>query len=369
MHEQRHRGRSERRTDHHDDHAAPGLGRTEYRLGTELPISIDRPSGKGQPIAGNDKKMVEHAAQQQGQSEVEQFSTEHVTKDILRLREVTASDRPEIGGKAASLALAAGAGFPVPATTVVTASALERFIKRPGATSIARGLTREEYDELIADGLPGELHVAMAELGSARFAVRSSATVEDGADRSYAGMFRSHLNVRPEDVLSAVLDVCVSVTDPRVQAYAGSTPPRMAAIVQAMIDADVSGVLFSKHPAGGNDRVVVVEAVYGLAESLVGGTVTPDYYVVERTTGVVLEHRDGDRQHQIVPHPDSPGCVLVDVPRTVAKLEPLNERQLVDLTAIARSAEALYHTAVDVEWAIHGNVLVVLQIRPITTPT
>lgn len=182
------------------------------------------------------------------------------------------------------------------------------------------------------------------QLGAQRVAVRSSAINEDGDNAAWAGQLETKLNVERDQLIDAIVVCRESASSARAQAYRtahGQESGGVAVIVQRMLNSDISGVAFSKHPVTGQDAVVI-EAVYGLGEQLVGGTVTPDTYVIAEPFTISEQH--------------------------IAGAEPiLNTEQIGAVTTLTRDIARQFGFQIDIEWAYEGGVLYVLQARPITT--
>lgn len=235
--------------------------------------------------------------------------------DIPNLIEAAGVDRTTAGGKAATLAELASAGFPVPPGFVVLAHAFE--------------WPDEELDAAVLD--------AATRLGEGPFAVRSSAAAEDLPDASYAGLYESFLNV-PHDGLTEAVRACrASMTAARVTAYRDS-PTQMAVLVQTMVDADAAGVAFTADPLTGDRDAVLVTAVRGLGERLVGGEAVGDQWAVRENT--VRCERMTEQ------------AVDADQVRAVAEL--------------ARRVESRFGRPQDIEWAFADGRLFLLQARPMT---
>jgi rifampicin phosphotransferase len=252
---------------------------------------------------------------------------------------ISASERPtatatlQVGGKAASLFRMCALGFSVPPFFVVTVGAY----REAAGGSVGADLTR-----LIADAVQG--------LGGDRYdyAVRSSGVAEDSADYSYAGVFDTFLNVRGTAAVVEAIEQCFrSHGSARADAYRDArnvaSDPAMAVIVQRMVRAEWSGVSFSADPLTQALSVCVINATEGLGEDLVSGRVNPEEIRLDAATGAVLEDR--------LP----PG----------AKPLPAGLRGEI-LDATRRLAEQSGFPQ-DVEWAVEGGHLQLLQSRPITT--
>lgn len=266
----------------------------------------------------------------------------------------TIGDEP-VGGKARSLAQLNDDGLPVPEWFVVLPAALAASLEPAQlaalarATTSAEGLARLDPVRLV-EPVCAELQQALATLGAGGtlLAVRSSASDEDGAQHSFAGQLESFLNVPPAEVAARIVDVWRSGFSERVYAYRRQhnlpLPPRPpAVIVQRMVPADVAGVAFSADPVSGRRGVAVVSAVRGLGEALVSGAADADTYHVERD-GTISERsliRAGDP-------------ILTDA-------------QVQAVAGLARQVERIAQRPQDIEWALAGDQLYLLQARPITT--
>lgn len=227
-----------------------------------------------------------------------------------------------VGGKAASLSKLIAGGFEVPPGFVIT-TRLENLQK--------------SKDKILR---------AFDDLDSEKVAVRSSAVAEDSSNAAWAGQFDTFLNIERGHLVEAVSKCLDSSHSKRAEAYAkekGLVSGKVAVIVQQMIPADYSGVAFSAHPVLENKDLMIVEAVPGLAEGLVSGTLTPDSYVLSR-----------------------PGLELRD--STSSGIDPiLKQDKLKRLASEVKKIETFFGFPVDVEWSFSKNKLFILQARPITT--
>jgi pyruvate,water dikinase len=203
----------------------------------------------------------------------------------------------------------------------------------------------------------------------AAVAVRSSGEDEDAADRSFAGLHESYINVRgARAILDHVKLVWASLWSDRALLYRKELGLDMASsvmpvLIQELRVGEVSGVAFSRGP-GGEDRVVV-EAVYGLNQGLVDGTVEPDRWNLERASGRCLDHRAPETRKSLVPAPK--GLELISLPPELSERPPLDSDALIRVYDLALRAEALFESPQDVEWTQKDESLYALQSRPITT--
>lgn len=202
-------------------------------------------------------------------------------------------------------------------------------------------------------------------------AVRSSAADEDGDGASFAGQYETVLNVSgTADILRAVMLCRESAGSPAVTHYrrAKGLPAYHGAIpvlVQRLVAAECSAVVFSADPITGNPDQIVVNANWGLGESIVSGRVTPDSFALCKHTLAIHESRIAAKASMTVATPG--GIANVPVPAELRNRTSLDNAQLLDLGRLARSLEATVGRAVDVECAFAGGALWLLQCRPITT--
>ncbi|MCB1258847.1 MAG: PEP/pyruvate-binding domain-containing protein, partial [Acidimicrobiales bacterium] len=222
-----------------------------------------------------------------------------------------------VGGKGANLGELTRGGFPVPPGFVITADAFTAAMDAGGVRDELRTLAAEvdpsdtaAFAEACAtlrrhvgeagipDDLAAEIRTAYEQLGRPLVAVRSSATGEDSADTSFAGMNETFTDVLGDDDLLAKVVACwQSVYGDRVVAYrlaqGVDREPAIAVVVQQMVASERSGVMFSADPSTGDRTHVVIEAALGLGEVVVGGLVEPDTYVVDKGTGRIVSTRVG----------------------------------------------------------------------------
>jgi pyruvate,water dikinase len=218
-----------------------------------------------------------------------------------------------------------------------------------------------------AGSAPGEVPVA----------VRSSATAEDSAEASFAGVQDTYLWVRGEDqVLDQVRRCWASLYDVesltyRLQRGLGETGLAMGVVIQQMVDAHASGVVFTRSPVTGDRSVIVLEASWGLGSAVVSGEVTPDRYTVNKVTGEVITNAVSTKTRRHRPDPAGGGVRAEAVPAALQDRPCLAEAEVARLVEVARRVEAHYGTPQDIEWAIAadpagGSRVLVLQSRPET---
>lgn len=268
---------------------------------------------------------------------------------IKLLGEVNKAHVALVGGKAASLGEMIQAGIQVPPGFVVTTDAFRA------------GMSAELEKKALA---------AFDKLKQKRVAVRSSAVAEDSSTASWAGQLDTYLNVSRDGLIKAIQDCWQSIDSAHAQSYAnennvGEDQRAVAVVVQAMVDSEVAGVMFTANPITSNRDECVIEAVYGLGELLVQGTVTPESYVMTKASGKIWEHQLHSQKKMLVFRDGKNQEVALDASRLDKPI--LTNKQLSDLLAAAKQIETHYEFPQDIEWAIANNELYIVQSRPITT--
>ncbi|GGN84949.1 MULTISPECIES: phosphoenolpyruvate synthase [Haloarcula] len=306
----------------------------------------------------------------------------------LWLDEIGADDLARVGGKAASLGELTAAGLPVPSAFVVTADTYRSFIEATGIDdelfsvvdvdsddSHALAEAAEQAQELILEtdapeSVREDLLAAYDEMGDEDVAVRSSATAEDLPDASFAGQQDTYLNVSRADLLRRVKECWASLFTQRAIYYRNEQGfdhdvVDIAVVVQQMVDAEKSGVMFTSHPSTGADTAIL-EAAWGLGEAVVSGAVSPDNYVVDRATEEIEEVTVADKKVMCVRGEDGE-TVERSVPEEKRNERVLSPEEIHRLVEVGDRVEDHYGTPQDVEWAIYEGEVYVLQSRPITT--
>ena len=296
-----------------------------------------------------------------------------------------------VGGKAANLGELTRAGLPVPPGFCVTTAAyglvaanadLDAVLAElaetpPDETRRLAELAAAARDKLLAAPVPEAVNEAVvtayAALGDrVPVAVRSSATAEDLPAASFAGQQDTFLNVvGGEALLDATRRCWASLWTDRAVAYRASNAVdhrsvRLAVVVQTMVEAEVSGVLFTANPLTGRRRQAVIDASPGLGEAVVSGEVNPDHFVVDAATGEILERRTGDKRVEIRSVPGG-GTRRVESEGGAGR-SSLTDDRVRALAALGARVEEHYGAPQDTEWAIDpAGKIWLLQARPITT--
>ena len=310
---------------------------------------------------------------------------------VLWLDEVDKDDIDAVGGKGASLGELSGTGLPVPPAFVVTAGTYRSFIEETGIDeelfaavdvdsedSAALAEAQARAEELILDTeMPKELREEILKSygnlddGEAFVAVRSSATAEDLPDASFAGQQETFLNITGEDIVDRVKDCWASLFTQRAIYYREQqgfdhAKVDIAVVVQRMVDAEKSGVMFTSHPSTGAPEVIV-EAAWGLGEAVVSGEVSPDNYIIERESNTVEKVTVADKKTMCVKDPETGETTTTEVPEEKREARVLDDGEIDRLVEMGERVEDHYGEPQDVEWAIVGEEVFMLQSRPITT--
>lgn len=276
---------------------------------------------------------------------------------ICWLDQVTKQDLALVGGKGANLGEMFRAGFPVPRAFAVTAEAYRR--------QAAVGLDAPVLPEVAA-----AVREAYRQLGG-RVAVRSSATAEDLPEASFAGQQESFLGVHGEAaVLQAVRDCWASLWAPRAVHYREQQgfdhqAVALSVVVQEMVEAEAAGVMFTVNPVTGAAGELTITASWGLGEAVVSGMVTPDTYTVAKH-GLRVVGREIARKTVMVVQTGQ-GSSVVDVPDVRQGAPALSDELVLALAREGLKIERHYGGPQDIEWAVAGGKVYILQSRPVTT--
>ena len=290
---------------------------------------------------------------------------------ILWLGEPQCSDPTLVGGKAANLSILAES-FAVPPGFAVTSEAMDHAIRSGfelDTTAVEGQLLPEDLHELICEAYRSLSRLCGQEQVSV--AVRSSALDEDGASTSFAGQHATFLNVSGEQEVAAAIARCwrSAFSAPalyyRSQQGLDSDYIGMAVLVQQLLAADVSAVAFSANPVTGNRGEVLINASWGLGESIVSGTVTPDTFIIRKSDMAITTEEIGDKTVMTAPAPGGVG--EMDVPEQLRGRPSLTVGQVLEVAGLACELESRMEWPVDIECAYHEGKLYLLQCRPITT--
>ncbi len=310
---------------------------------------------------------------------------------VLPLSDIHEDDRHRVGGKAYALNVMTRTGMNVPGAIAITTDAYDTYVTATGLrTGIMMELNRKTFDDIrweelwdlslrirnmfVTTPLPPELHESMREPVGTYFAgksvvVRSSAPGEDTSETSFAGLHDSYVNVTgTESILEHIKLVWASLWSDASLLYRkelglDESRSSMAVVVQEIVSGEVSGIGFGQNP---NDPdQCVIEAVYGLNQGLVDGTLEPDRWILDRAEGTVLSHTPAERNQGL--YPSESGTAFASLPPELQNRPPLSEGNVKKVYRLVMDAEGIFGLPQDVEWTVEKNAVYVLQSRPITT--
>ncbi len=305
-------------------------------------------------------------------------------------------DTAYAGGKGANLGELTAAGLPVPAGFVIGAPAyaaycaetgvrgrlaalldeldVEDTVKLQAAAEAARALfDTTPVPDTLAEQIRSSYARLVGEDGDAPVAVRSSATAEDTAAASFAGMNETFLNVRGADaVIDAVRRCWRSLFGARTIYYRrvngfAQADMDIAVVVQLQVASTRAGVMFTVNPATGQRDELVIEGSFGLGEAVVSGSVSPDRYIVEKRT-LAIRRREVHHKELAIEYAPDGGTLRRTLSEEEAVRPVLSDEEVVSVAALGRRIESHYGSPQDTEWAFDPDGLLwMLQSRPITT--
>ena len=298
-----------------------------------------------------------------------------------------------VGGKGMSLARLARLGLPVPSGFHITTEAYRRFVavndlqagileallpidlSLPASLEVASSRIAGRFAAArMQDDLASEIRLAYAELCGSQpdkpVAVRSSATAEDLPEASFAGQQDTYLNLRGADaVLDAVQRCWASLWTARAISYRlgqGIAPESvaLAVVVQELVPADASGVMFTANPISGKRNEIMITAAWGLGEAIVSGAVTPDTLTLEKSTGKLLRRDTAEKLLMTVR--TASGTREEPVPASRRKKPVLNDAQARTLARLGADIDRHYGMPMDIEWTLASGKIAIVQARPVT---
>jgi pyruvate, water dikinase len=316
--------------------------------------------------------------------------------NILWFNQVTMDNVAQVGGKGASLGEMVQNNFPVPNGFVVTSEAYFNFVKSTGiqqqiiqkidaidveSTAVLENVAKEVRLLIRRTPMPYEVKLEIItnyqrlnqeenDSAATLVAVRSSATAEDLPDASFAGQQETYLNIMGnEELLQAVQKCWASLFTARAVYYRkkqgfNTEGVGLCAVIQKMVQSDVSGVMFTADP-NGDETKIIIEAGFGLGETVVSGSITPDNYVVNKET-LALENKKINHQTFMLVR-DSGKNTEINLGESKATMQKLEDDKIIALAKIGKRIEDHYAKPMDVEWAMEKNELYIVQARPITT--
>ncbi|MDR4433166.1 PEP/pyruvate-binding domain-containing protein [Bacillus tequilensis] len=276
------------------------------------------------------------------------------------------------GAKGMNLIKLTKHGLPVPDGFIIQTNALARFMEEnqlhETSESIESGIIAGTFSDELKEELTDSFYKLRESYRSV--AVRSSSASEDLEGASFAGQYETYLNIKTEEEFLAKVKECWgSFFSGRVSTYKKKmnnqiTEPLMGIVVQGLIDSEVSGVIFSRNPVTHDDRELLISASYGLGEAVVSGSVTPDTFIVNKSS-FEIQKEIGTKE--IYMESAAEGIAEKETSEDMRKRFCLTDEQVIELAEITKKTEDLYGYPVDIEFGIANHQVYLLQARPITT--
>ena len=312
----------------------------------------------------------------------------------LNFTKVGKGDVAVVGGKTANLGEMIQAGFPVPPGFATTVYAYDKFLEENDflhkinekvksidvdnpeeLDTVSRAIRRIIKTGVIPKDVSKEIVKEYQKMSgwykSSLVAVRSSATAEDLPGASFAGQQATYLNVKGDsNLLVAVRDCWASLFTSRAIFYREQNKidhsrVKISVIVQKMIQSESSGVMFSIDPVTNEKDRIIIEAIWGLGELIVQGSVVPDRYVVQKDTFYILSKEISDQTVRLVRK--KADTLETDVPKKIQSIQKISDEDIVKLAKIADNLQKHYYFPQDIEWAKEDKKLYIVQTRPVTT--
>jgi len=309
---------------------------------------------------------------------------------IKNFKSINKNDAVLAGGKGASLGEMIRAGIPVPSGFVILSTTFDQFIKDADLVQEIKAiLEKVDHKEIhkvenasekiqgliknavMPESIAKEIQKQFKKLDTEFVAVRSSATVEDGAENAWAGQLDSFLNTKEEDLLTKVQRCWASLFTPRAIFYRfekslHTTQISVAVVVQKMVNSEISGIAFSVHPVTEDRNQIIIEAGFGLGEAIVSGSITPDSYVVEKEPRKIIDINVATQIRGLY-RVQNGGNEWLEIKEPKASSQVLNGEQILELSDIILGIENHYGFPCDIEWAYENKSFFIVQSRPITT--
>jgi pyruvate,water dikinase len=313
---------------------------------------------------------------------------------ILFFKDVDRGDVELVGGKGANLGEMVKSGFPVPNGFCVTVSAYDLFLKENNISKriyeILKTTDVNDPDQLNSASIrirklvntghiPKDIFRSVVDsykklsgrFSSSLVAVRSSATAEDMPQASFAGQQVTFLNIKGEaNLLEAVRECWASLFTPRsifyrVQNKIPHERVKISVVVQKMISSETSGVIFTIDPVTNEKDRIVIEAIWGLGELIVQGSVVPDKYVIQKDTFQILYKEIASQQIMLVR--GAKGMKEINVPKKLIEKQKIKDEEIIKLAKLAEKLHKHYYFPQDIEWAKDKKGMYIVQTRPVTT--
>jgi pyruvate,water dikinase len=317
-------------------------------------------------------------------------------KHIYWFEELSKDSLSVAGGKGANLGEMSNHRFPIPPGFVVSADSYFEFIKTYGIdkiiidelskldvedTNALNNASKKIADSILSYPVPDEMqnqikeaYRKLKEITGAQIefvAVRSSATAEDRSEASFAGQQASFLNVYGEDQLVEAVKKCwASLFTPRAIYYRvrqgfDHSKVKIAVVIQHMVQSEKSGVFFTVDPVSQDINKMVIEAGFGLGETVVSGSITPDTYIVDKRSLEIISKHISKQEWMLIKSGNA--NVKMGIKKEYQEVQKLPDVKIIELAKIGREIEKHYNWPQDIEWAMEGGKVYIVQSRPITT--
>ncbi len=322
-------------------------------------------------------------------------------------KQISKNDILIAGGKGASLGEMTQAKIQVPPGFIILVEAFDKFLEETDlvveiasqikqinfkdinsadkASNVIRDLI---HDASVPKDLEKEFLKEFKKLNAKYVAVRSSATAEDSSVASWAGELETYLNTSSSNLIDNIKNCWSSLFTPRALFYAFEKkvitiggqkkirantckklahcyPVGVAVVIQKMIQSDVSGICFTVHPVTQDTNQMVIETGWGLGEAIVGGKITPDTYVIDKSNWIIIDTNISDQEMMMVK--SGSGIKETEVPEKTQSIQKLPNKQIIQLAKLCQKIEDHYKCPQDIEFAIENNKIYITQSRPITT--
>lgn len=312
-----------------------------------------------------------------------------MTTFVKLFKNLSKKDAKIAGGKGASLGEMTQAGLPVPPGFVVLAGGFDRFLQETELdVKVEKVLNRINYKKMSSiekaseqirslihsKKMPKDLQAIIIhefnKLRTKYVAVRSSATAEDSKIASWAGELETCLNVTEKNLINSVIKCWSSLFTPRAIFYRFDKKLRklkvsVAVVIQKMVQSEISGICFTVHPVTRSKNQMVIEAGFGLGEAIVGGQITPDAYIINKSNLSILDINVSEQRMVIIK--SNKGNLEKKLTLKQGSKQKLSGKQIIELAKICKSIERQYRQPQDIEWAYEKGKFYITQSRPITT--
>jgi len=310
-------------------------------------------------------------------------------KFVLPFKKLNKKSVSIAGGKGAQLGEMFNSKIPVPNGFVVLVDSFNLFIKENNLDPFIQGELKkvnpkktvsvnkasENIRKKISEGkIPKEIEKAIEKefsvLKAEYVAVRSSATAEDAKDASWAGELESYTHIQKKGLIQAVKKCWSSLFTPRAIFYRiekklTKTKVSVAVVVQKMVESETAGVAFTVNPITKNSNEIIIEAAFGLGESVVSGAVTPDKYIVNKKE-MFIENIEVNEQKEFLALKAGKTQKL-KVKNSEKENQKLTGQQIMLLAELCKKIESHYKFPQDIEFGLEKDKIFILQTRPITT--